>query len=109
MAQVTLNIPDIVSDVLDFLDRTFGYEQTLEFAPSAIEVGDIVTDHVSGVEWQVRSIHQEAPYTSLPVEYADYTLAEPWAFLVRVTADSAFALSDYAPLAYIESMIEREG
>lgn len=33
MAQVTLNIPDIVSDVLDFLDRTFGYEQTLEFAP----------------------------------------------------------------------------
>lgn len=107
MAQVTLNIPDIVIDVLDFLDRTFGYAEELEFAPSAIEIGDIVTDHVSGIDWRVAAIHQEAPYTSLPVEYAAYTLTEAWAFLVRVTDDSAFALSDYAPLQYLTDMLSK--
>lgn len=107
MATQTLDIPSIVGDVLDWIDRTFGYVETQEFAAPVIEIGDIVTDNVSGVEWSVYAIHQEAPYAALPVEYAGYTLAEPWAYLVRRTPSTAHALTDYAPVRYLIDCIER--
>ena len=109
MATQTLDIPSIVGDVLDWIDRTFGYEQITEFAPPQIVIGDIVTDHVSGIEWRVGNIHQEAPYTSIPAEYAAYTLAEPWAYLVRLTPSAAHALTDYAPVRFLTDSIEIEG
>ena len=92
---------------LTWWEVLFGVETVTEFAPPTITEGDVITDNGTGVQWEIRRIHQEAPYTSLPVEYADYTLAEPWAFLVRVTADSAFALSDYAPLQYLTDMLSK--
>lgn len=93
---------------LTWWEVLFGVETVTEFAPPTITEGDVIIDNGTGVQWQVRSIHQEAPYTSLPIEYAAYTLTEAWAFLVRVTDDSAFALSDYAPVRYLQVMSEME-
>lgn len=105
MAVQALNILDIVHDVVDFLDRTFGYEQTHEFQQARIEVGDEVI--VSGCRWSIDAIYPRCPYLSLPAEYADYSLTEDWVYLWNVGNNRRFALSDYAPKQYVIDLIER--
>lgn len=104
MAIQTLNILDIVHEVVDLLDRTFGYEQTQEFAQPIIETGDAVI--VSGVLWRVISKAPRCPYLTLPAEYADYALDETWLYVYNVGAEVGIALTDYVPERYLIALIE---
>lgn len=105
MAQVTLNIPDIVIDVLDFLDRTFGYAEELEFAPSTLVNGDEVI--VCGCRWRVINATARCPFSSVPAEYDGYTLDEDWAYVYNVDADARFTLTDYVPAAFMITLLEQ--
>ena len=104
MATQTLDMPSIITDVLDWIDRTFGYEQTQEFAQPIIETGDAVI--VSGVLWRVISKAPRCPYLTLPAEYADYALDETWLYVYNVGAETGIALTDYVPERYLIALIE---
>lgn len=105
MAQVTINLPDIVIDVLDFLDKVFGEETTQEFAPAVLADNDEVI--VCGCRWRIVNATARCPYTSVPAEYDGYTLDEDWAYVHNVDADARFTLTDYVPAAFLIGLLEQ--